>query len=911
MTIKMLIDATHEEETRVAIVHGNRVEEFDYESSAKKQIKGNIYLAKITRVEPSLQAAFVEYGGNRHGFLAFSEIHPDYYQIPVSDREALIAEESAAYAKLLAEEEDVVEQKPKRKPRRRAKSSPAKDDKSVGKSKKTEEIAEVEAAPVADTVSESEPDSTSDSATDNDTPSITKAETVAEAETITEKITDVETSGDDIDDNGENNYSEDDDDEDETEIAGSHIIDDEEAEEKLRIKIAKGLRRKYKIQEVIKKNQIILIQVVKEERGNKGAALTTYLSLPGRYCVLMPNTLHGGGVSRKIANMGERKSLKKILADLDMPSGIACIIRTAGQSRTKTEIKRDFDYLIRTWEGIRERTLKSVAPVMINEEGDLIKRSLRDLYTREVDEILVEGEKGYKTARSFMRLLMPSHARKIKHYEEPIPLFHKYQVESQLDSMYSPTVQLKSGGYIVINPTEALVSIDVNSGKATKEHNIEETARKTNLEAAEEVARQLRLRDMAGLIVIDFIDMEVRGNNRAVEQRMKDCLKSDRARIQVGRISSFGLMEMSRQRLRAGVLESSTRACPHCEGAGVIRSVESQVLHILRALEEEGIKGRNEKVAVHLPEQTAIYLLNNKREKLVSLENQYNFTIEVIFDGSLTESAYKLDMANSDSKKSEKQGAGGQSKKRESNQQEGRTHNKPHGERPEKARRNRQRDQSRKNKKRNENNRDDHPKKSQEEYPYEENSQETVETHSETPSSENQDNKPRRRRRRPRRNNQDQAGSAHREENNTGADDVQQASAPTGTADGAIAERPKNPRRSRGGKNTSSNNTGTETSNKVPENKASDNKAGEKPARRPYPPQARSRRNSEDSKKSSTSKTGSNIGPKSENSEPAGTLAKPPVKNKTKTAVTKEASKSTEPQDTGPKKSGWWQRTFG
>ena len=326
------------------------------------------------------------------------------------------------------------------------------------------------------------------------------------------------------------------------------------------------MRRRYKIQEVIKKNQIVLIQVVKEERGNKGAALTTYLSLPGRYCVLMPNTLHGGGVSRKIANVGERKTLKKILSGLNMPSGIACIIRTAGHNRTKAEIKRDFDYLIRTWEGIRERTLGSVAPVLINEEGDLIKRSIRDLYTREIDEILVEGEAGYKTARSFMRLLMPSHARKVKHYTEQPPLLHRYQVENQLDSMYSPTVQLKSGGYIVINPTEALVSIDVNSGKATKEHNIEETARKTNLEAAEEIARQLRLRDMAGLIVIDFIDMEIRGNNRAVEQKMKECLKSDRARIQVGKISSFGLLEMSRQRLRAGVLESSTRPCPHCEG---------------------------------------------------------------------------------------------------------------------------------------------------------------------------------------------------------------------------------------------------------------------------------------------------------------------------------------------------------
>ncbi len=839
----MLIDATHEEETRVAIVHGNRVEEFDYESSAKKQIKGNIYLAKVTRVEPSLQAAFVDYGGNRHGFLAFSEIHPDYYQIPVSDREALIAEEAAAYAKLLEEEEEVIEKKPKRKPRRKAKSKSDKDKKKseeasdevvVETGDRTEDDPAVAAAPdhkaddpeIKSPAAEPAESPANDGDGDGDKPSITKAETVSEADSITEEV-----SPDDDDDNDDDLLD------DETETTGSHSIDDEEAEEKLRIKIAKGLRRKYKIQEVIKKNQVLLIQVVKEERGNKGAALTTYLSLPGRYCVLMPNTLHSGGVSRKIANMGERKSLKKILADLNIPGGIACIIRTAGQSRTKTEIKRDFDYLIRTWEGIRERTLKSVAPVMINEEGDLIKRSIRDLYTREIDEILVEGEKGYKTARSFMRLLMPSHARKIKHYSEQIPLFHKYQVENQLDSMYSPTVQLKSGGYIVINPTEALVSIDVNSGKATKEHNIEETARKTNLEAAEEVARQLRLRDMAGLIVIDFIDMEVRGNNRAVEQKMKECLKSDRARIQVGRISSFGLMEMSRQRLRAGVLESSTRTCPHCEGSGVIRSVESHVLHILRALEEEGIRGHNNIITLHLPQNAAIYMLNNKKAKLVSLEEQYNFTIEVIIDTSLTETSYKLASPGGDQKKSEQLAGPKHGKSRDNNQRDDKTAN---------SRRNRQRNQSRRNRGKDQDlavNTDDTREKPNEVSKPEDTSKEDSVT------SDHQEGKSRRRRRRPRRGNKNQTES------------------------------------------TDAVNAGDNTPVKDGEDKT----ATEKKTRRPYPPQARGRKKSADDKRTSTPKTDS-----------AGVDKAPSA-----AAETPKKQESKSPESSEPKKTGWWQRTFG
>ncbi len=919
MTIKMLIDASHEEETRVAIVHGNRVEEFDYESSAKKQIKGNIYLAKITRVEPSLQAAFVEYGGNRHGFLAFSEIHPDYYQIPVSDREALIAEEAAAYAKLLDEDEETPEKKPKRKPRKKAKPTSRKSKKKTEESgeetkidaadettkeatdKATEEVV-VEATEATEEIKEPKErvESSDDSMnapeaeakvaeeeakitdSESDKPSVTKAESVSEPDTIIEEVN--------LDDT---DSSADDEPEDDTETTGSHSFDDEEAEEKLRIKIAKGLRRRYKIQEVIKKNQVLLIQVVKEERGNKGAALTTYLSLPGRYCVLMPNTLHGGGVSRKIANVGERKSLKKILADLNMPSGIACIIRTAGQSRTKTEIKRDFDYLIRTWEGIRERTLKSVAPVMINEEGDLIKRSIRDLYTREIDEILVEGENGYKTARSFMRLLMPSHAKKIKHYTDQIPLLHRFQVESQLDSMYSPTVQLKSGGYIVINPTEALVSIDVNSGKATKEHNIEETARKTNLEAAEEVARQLRLRDMAGLVVIDFIDMEVRSNNRAVEQKLKECLKSDRARIQVGKISSFGLLEMSRQRLRAGVLESSTRSCPHCEGSGVIRSVETQVLHILRALEEEGIRSRNDKVTVYLPEQTAVYMLNNKRAKLVSLEEQYNFTIEVAIDTSLTEASYRLDMAHSDNKKPEKQ-----SHAKKGSQQGDRIQNNPDRDRSASSRRNRQRNQSRKNR----NQKNDKPQDGGENTENSENIQETS-------HADNQESKPRRRRRRSRRGprnqtdsnisekTEDVAAPSSDESKEKSASEEPVVSENTNVPTGPNAEeKPKARRRTRGRKKTAENNT-----EQTPKGEAEppETKSEKKSTRRPYPPQARSRRKTADGNKSEDTQADI-AGSKKKNTEA-------PVKEKTEK---KEKSVET-PKHTGPKKSGWWQRTFG
>ncbi|HKR24237.1 MAG TPA: Rne/Rng family ribonuclease, partial [Allosphingosinicella sp.] len=494
MTMRMLIDARHQEETRVAVIKGNRIEEFDFESAEHKQLKGNIYLAKVTRVEPSLQAAFIDYGGNRHGFLAFSEIHPDYYQIPKEDREALLREE----AEHAAEEE-----------RLRA----AEEDEGDHQGS----VVEVDDEPMSAEPIEAGPESEGDEEAE--------PAPAEEAESASE----------------------------------------ESAAETLRRK-RQNLRRRYKIQDVIRRRQVLLVQVVKEERGNKGAALTTYLSLAGRYCVLMPNTSHGGGISRKISNGADRKRLKQIMADLNLPSVMGLIVRTAGLSRTKTEIKRDFDYLARLWDEVRDNTLKSEAPALIYQDSDLVKRAIRDLYNRDIDEVIVEGAEGYRDARQYMKLLMPSHVKRVKDYVDPVPLFQRYGAEDQLSAMYQPLVQLKSGGYVVINPTEALVSIDINSGRSTREHNIEQTAFATNLEAANEIARQLRLRDMAGLVVIDFIDMEQNSHVRKVEKAMKEALKNDRARIQVGRISSFGLMEMSRQRLRTGVLEASTRPCAHCEG---------------------------------------------------------------------------------------------------------------------------------------------------------------------------------------------------------------------------------------------------------------------------------------------------------------------------------------------------------
>jgi ribonuclease E len=534
MAKRMLIDATHAEETRVVVVNGTRLEQLDVESSTKKQLKGNIYLAKVIRVEPSLQAAFVDYGGNRHGFLAFSEIHPDYYQIPQADRQALIDAQAA--------EADY-------------------DDPDAADQDSNEETSE------------------------ND---------------------------------GEQ--------EDEAPRASRRSL------------------RNYKIQEVIKRRQIMLVQVVKEERGNKGAALTTYLSLAGRYCVLMPNTARGGGVSRKITSVADRKRLKQIMAELFVPASMAVILRTAGQERSKAEISRDYEYLMRTWGLIRDTTLASRAPELIHEEGSLIKRAIRDVYSSDIEEVIVDGEGGYRSAKDFMKLLTPSHARRVQLYEdETMPLFHRYQVDSQLDAMHSPTVHLRSGGYIVINQTEALVAIDVNSGRATKERHIEETAVKTNLEAAEEIARQLRLRDLAGLVVIDFIDMEENRNNAAVERKLKEALKLDRARIQMGRISHFGLLELSRQRLRPSLMETSFEVCPHCKGSGMVRSVESAAVHILRVIEEEGVRRRSSEVVVSVSTPVALYILNNKRGALADIENRYDFLVYLRGDDSLISPDYRME----------------------------------------------------------------------------------------------------------------------------------------------------------------------------------------------------------------------------------------------------------------------------
>ena len=529
MTKRMLIDATHSEETRMVVLNGNRLEEFDFETAAKRPLKGNIYLARVTRVEPSLQAAFVEYGGNRHGFLAFNEIHPDYYRIPIADREALVSEMEAE-----------------------------RDEGANG-------------------------------------------------------------NGDSV------------------EVLGG---DDVEEVQRRR----PNLSRQYKIQEVVKRRQIMLVQVTKEERGTKGAALTTFLSLPGRYCVLMPNTARGGGVSRKITNVNDRKRLKKIVEELELPTGMAVIVRTAGSERTKAEIKRDFDYLIKLWDDIRELTLQSNAPSLIYEEGNLIKRALRDIYDSEIEEVLLEGDEGYKSAKTFMKDLIPSHAKKVQQYKDPvIPLFQRYQVESQLDAIHSPTVQLKSGGYIVMNQTEALVAIDVNSGRSTRERNIEETAYRTNLEAAEEVARQLRLRDLSGLIVIDFIDMEENRNQQAVERKLKESMKNDRARIQIGRISHFGLLELSRQRLRPSVFETANQPCPHCGGTGYIRSTDTTALHVLRAIEEEGIRQRASEIAVYVPTQIALYILNQKRAALALIEARYSFEVIIGSDDTLIPPAFRLE----------------------------------------------------------------------------------------------------------------------------------------------------------------------------------------------------------------------------------------------------------------------------
>ena len=625
----MLIDATHAEETRVVVVEGNKVDEFDFESLNKRQLSGNIYLAKVTRVEPSLQAAFVDYGGNRHGFLSFAEIHPDYYQIPVADREALIAEEEA-YAKSLEEEASIAQQKKSRVRKRKTKV--------IAEEANNDEILTSKIIDNSNTNTSIEEQTAETSAEINSD----LTEDIDESNINNDKSLDIHTD-EDIEANTEDARAEDD------------IIDDgiesvanEDIEEEVRPR--KPRPRRYKIQEVIKVRQILLIQVVKEERGNKGAALTTYLSLAGRYCVLMPNTARGGGISRKITNVQDRKKIKEITSELDVPKGAGLIVRTAGAKRNRDEILRDYEYLMRQWTQIRDVTLESIAPTQIYAEGDIIKRSIRDLYNNDIDEIIVDGERGFEAAKAYMTMLMPSHVKRVKQYKNKMPLYARYQVESYLGGMFNPTVQLKSGGYIVIGVTEALVAVDVNSGKATKESSIEKTALKTNLEAADEVARQLRLRDLAGLIVIDFIDMEERRNNISVEKRMKDKLKSDRARIQVGRISGFGLMEMSRQRLRPGMLEATTKECPHCLGTGLVRSDDSQALSILREIEEEAIRKRTKEIHATVPVGISNYLLNHKRENIALIESQYGISIIIEASSTMIGTEYELEKRKTSSR---------------------------------------------------------------------------------------------------------------------------------------------------------------------------------------------------------------------------------------------------------------------
>ena len=716
MAKKMLIDATHAEETRVVVVEGNKVEEFDFESDNRRQLAGNIYLAKVTRIEPSLQAAFIDYGGNRHGFLAFSEIHPDYYQIPIADREALMEEERAFSEAMRRKDDDEAvrqidendllkeenEKSVSESPKALDASSSIEDNsnqvdtgeetteekskRSVGKRKAIpKKKAEKNKTNKKDIQSIETKDETKPRGRPRKSikPIAANIETessdeVVNSDDLGSKVNDENSGLEVADSNGSSRNKrrynkrarKKSDDILEKDPRSSEKDTGAEIKEKAEVdvsvdpkkeiepvseidddldirRIRKPRQRRYKIQEVIKVRQIMLVQVVKEERGNKGAALTTYLSLAGRYCVLMPNTARGGGISRKITNLSDRKKLKEIANEIDVPVGAGLIVRTAGAKRTKTEIKRDYEYLQRLWEQIRELTLKSIAPNKIYEEGDLIKRSIRDLYNRDIDEVLVEGERGYKNAKDFMKMIMPSHAKNVKHYHDGLPLFARYQVESFLSAMFNPVVQLKSGGYIVIGITEALVAIDVNSGRATKEGSIEDTALKTNLEAAEEISRQLRLRDLAGLIVIDFIDMDERKNNASVERRIKDRLKSDRARIQLGRISGFGLLEMSRQRLRPGMLEATTQSCPSCHGTGLIRSDDNLALSILRQIEEEGVRKRSQEVVAKCPVSVANYIMNQKRDYVASIERNYLLSVRVEGDINLVSPEYSIEKLKS------------------------------------------------------------------------------------------------------------------------------------------------------------------------------------------------------------------------------------------------------------------------
>jgi ribonuclease E len=621
MARRMLIDASHPEETRVVVVDGTKLTDFDYEMASRRPLKGNIFLAKVIRIEPSLQAAFVEYGGNRHGFLAFSEIHPDYYQIPVADRERLIAEQQ----RLQAEADDEPEQRPNRVDRTDIEEVREENREAIEAAAPSEEpppMAPPSEAPLPEPAPEpqAQPEPAPEPVAQAADMPVDKIQDFATEETPPPPP--AESSADSGADPSEAPQPE---------ITVETLGGDDAREERERSERRRRYPsvRQYKIQEVIKRRQILLVQVVKEERGNKGAALTTYLSLAGRYCVLMPNAGRGGGISRKISNPADRKRMKEMLAELEVPQGMGVILRTAGLERSKLDIKRDYEYLSRLWDSIRELTMRSTAPALIYEEGDLIKRSLRDVYDTDIAQVLVEGDAGYEAASEFMRQLVPHQADKVQLYKEPIPLFHRYQVESQFDAMHSPVVQLRSGGYIVINPTEALVAIDVNSGRSTKERNIEETAVRTNVEAAEEIARQIRLRDLAGLIVIDFIDMEENRHQRQVEHKVKEAMRQDRARIQIGRISAFGLLEMSRQRLRPSLLEHSTEVCPHCAGTGRIRSIESAALHALRAIEEEGVRRRASEIAVNVPPNVALYLLNHKRHTLSDIEKRYGFTVVV------------------------------------------------------------------------------------------------------------------------------------------------------------------------------------------------------------------------------------------------------------------------------------------
>lgn len=699
MANKMLIDATHPEETRVTVVRGNRVEEFDFEAANRKQLRGNIYLAKVTRVEPSLQAAFVEYGGNRHGFLAFSEIHPDYYQLPKADREALerqLAEEAAAHQR---DRERREQEEAKRAAARRSEDDDtviSEDIDEDDESSEDDDLSSLDAPVDEDGFEEITPGDDED---DDNSNEVSSSEAVTARKSGNDEDDDTDGDSDDSEETSEDDASDDNDSEDDEDGDDSSDDDEDSDEEETSAsddqdnqsgrrrrgrgsrrrprrkrnnndenenratadsddvsdtggddddfegvpERARRLRDKYKIQEVIKRRQLLLVQVVKEERGNKGAALTTYLSLAGRYSVLMPNTDRGGGISRKITKPTDRKRLKEIAHDLGVPEGMGVILRTAGASRTKAEIRRDFEYLMRLWENVRELTLTTTAPNLVYEEGSLIKRSIRDLYNKDIDQVLVSGDEAYREAKNFMRMLMPSHSKNVQPYRDPVPIFNRFGVEAQLDAMFSPEVTLKSGGYIVINQTEALVSIDVNSGKATREQNIEDTALATNMEAAEEIARQLRLRDLAGLVVIDFIDMEEGRNNRAVERKLKECLKADRARIQVGRISHFGLLEMSRQRLRTGVLESSSVVCPHCRGSGIVRSVESLSLHILRSVEEQLMRNASHDLIVRTPTEVALYVLNQKRDHLIAYEQRFGARVIIQADDTIDGEHFSVD----------------------------------------------------------------------------------------------------------------------------------------------------------------------------------------------------------------------------------------------------------------------------